>query len=66
MQAIGPLEQEVPPAVRFQTYTPGGGMKVQDKSIGRLKTNKQLNTDLANVDYKVKQLSLFRSLPELT
>ena len=58
MQAIGPLEQEVPPAARFQTYTPGGGMKVQDKPIGRLKTNKQLNTDLANIDYIVRQLRL--------
>jgi len=58
VQAIGPLEQEVPPAARFQTYTPGGGMKVQDKPIGRLKTNKQLNTDLANIDYIVRQLSL--------
>jgi len=58
VQAIGPLEQEVPPAARFQTYTPGGGMKVQDKPIGRLKTNKQLNTDLANIDYIVRQLRL--------
>ena len=58
MRAIGPLEQEVPPAARFQTYTPGGGMKVQDKPIGRLKTNKQLNTDLASIDYIVRQLRL--------
>ena len=58
MQAIGPLEQEVPPAARFQTYTPGGGMKVQDKPIGRLKTNKQLNIDLASIDYIVRQLRL--------
>jgi len=58
VRAIGPLEQEVPPAVRFQTYTPGGGMKVQDKPIGRLKTNKQLNIDLASIDYIVRQLRL--------
>jgi hypothetical protein len=36
-----PLEQEVPPAVHFQTYTLGGRMKVQHKPIHKLKTDGQ-------------------------
>jgi hypothetical protein len=38
-----PLEQEVPPAVHFQTYTLGGEMKAQHKPIRKLKTNGQKN-----------------------
>jgi hypothetical protein len=58
VQEITPPEQEVPPVVHFQTCTPGGGMKVQHKPIGKLKTSKQLNTGLVSIDYIVRPTKL--------